>query len=105
MTKPLSIGDRVRIAAVNPPGHRRTPFYIRGKVGVIERVCGEFANPEELGHGFDGLPKKRLYRVRFKQTDLWQNYGGGPADTVDVDVYEHWLRPLPAQSSGQGDSA
>lgn len=105
MTGKLEAGDRVRIASVNPPGHRRTPYYIRGKEGVIERACGEFANPEELGHGFDGLPKKRLYRVRFKQTDLWADYTGGPADTVDVDVYEHWLQPLPAKPQGQGDRA
>ena len=50
MTGKLAAGDRVRIVGMNPPGHRRTPFYIRGKDGVIERVCGEFANPEELGH-------------------------------------------------------
>jgi nitrile hydratase len=104
MTRNLAAGDCVRIVGMNPPGHRRTPFYIRGKDGVIERVCGEFANPEELGHGFDGLPKKRLYRVRFKQTDLWTNYSGGPADTVDVDVYEHWLQPVRAKPTSQGDS-
>ena len=105
MTEKLAAGDRVRIAAVNPPGHRRTPFYIRGKEGVIERAYGEFANPEELGHGFDGLPKKRLYRVRFKQTALWTDYRGGPADTVDVDVYEHWLQPVRAKPSQAGESA
>jgi nitrile hydratase len=86
-------GDAVRVARVHPPGHRRTPFYIRGKEGVIERVCGEFANPEELGYGFDGLPKKRLYRVRFRQRDVWPDYAGDPNDTVDIDLYEHWLCP------------
>ena len=91
MTEPFAPGDVVRVAGVNPPGHRRTPFYIRGKQGVIERVCGEFSNPEELGYGFDGLPKKRLYRVRFRQKDLWADYNGAAGDTVDVDVYEHWL--------------
>ena len=54
MTGLFAPGDVVRVAGVHPPGHRRTPFYIRGKQGVIERVCGEFANPEELGYGFDG---------------------------------------------------
>jgi len=93
VTKPFAPGDAVRVAAVHPPGHRRTPFYIRGKQGVIERVCGEFSNPEELGYGFDGLPKKRLYRVRFRQKDLWDGYVGADGDTVDVDVYEHWLSP------------
>lgn len=101
MTQRLAAGDVVRIARTNPPGHRRTPFYIRGKQGVIERVCGEFPNPEELGHGFDGLPKKQLYRVRFRQKDLWSNYKGGEGDTVDVDVYEHWLIPVSASPAGK----
>ena len=96
MTKPFAPGDVVWVAAVHPPGHRRTPFYIRGKQDVIERVCGEFSNPEELGYGFDGLPKKRLYRVRFRQEDLWNDYVGAAGDTVDVDVYEHWLSPSPS---------
>ena len=96
MTKPFAPGDAVRVAAVHPPGQRRTPFYICGKQGVIERVCGEFSNPEELGYGFDGLPKKRLYRVRFRQEDLWDDYDGAAGDTVDVDIYEHWLSPSPS---------
>ena len=101
MTEPFVLGDVVRVAAVNPPGHRRTPFYIRGKQGVIERVCGEFSNPEELGYGFAGLPKRRLYRVRFRQKDLWADYDGPVGDTVDVDVYEHWLsRSTPAAANG-----
>ncbi len=88
-------GDRVAIARVNPPGHRRTPFYVRGKIGVIERACGEFLNPEELGYGFTGQPRRRLYRVRFRQHDIWPAYRGSTGDTIDVDIYEHWLSHLP----------
>jgi Nitrile hydratase beta subunit, C-terminal len=91
VSAPFAPGEVVTVAGVHPPGHRRTPFYVRGKQGVIERFCGEFANPEELGYGFDGLPRKRLYRVRFRQKDLWDDYDGADGDTVDVDIYEHWL--------------
>jgi hypothetical protein len=63
----FSVGDRVVIKRSYPPGHRRTPFYIRGKRGVIERICGAFPNPEELAYGFDGEPGRVLYRVRFVQ--------------------------------------
>jgi nitrile hydratase len=49
VTEPFVPCDVVRVASVNPPRHRHTPFYIRGKQGVIERACGDFANPEELG--------------------------------------------------------
>lgn len=93
MSEPYAPGDRVRVIHTNPPGHRRTPYYIRGKTGVIERVCGAFPNPEELAYGFDGLPRRMLYRVRFRQQDVWPDYKGTAADTVDVDIYEHWLKP------------
>jgi nitrile hydratase len=91
MSAAFQAGDRVRVAAVNPPGHRRTPFYIRGKAGVIERACGAHLNPEELGYGFTGEPRRHLYRVRFRQRDVWPAYHGSAEDTIDVDLYEHWL--------------
>jgi len=37
------------------------------------------------------LPKKRLFEVRFKQKDLWPDYAGPESDTLDIDIYEHWL--------------
>lgn len=97
-------GDSVFVARVNPPGHRRTPFYVRGKVGVIERDCGEHLNPEELGYGWSGTPRKRLYRVRFVQKDIWADYQGAPDDTVDVDIYEHWLKPAAPVAAGGSQS-
>jgi nitrile hydratase len=87
----FNAGDRVRVKAAHPPGHRRTPSYIRGKVGAIERVCGMFANPEELAYGFDGEPKHVLYRVRFKQTEVWNSYSGPGCDWIELEIYEHWL--------------
>jgi len=84
-------GDRVRVKQTHPPGHRRTPHYIRGKPGVIERVCGAFANPEELAYGFDGEPKRVLYRVRFRQHDVWPDYAGPKSDYLELEIYEHWL--------------
>ena len=87
------IGDRVTIKSGHPPGHRRTPNYIRGKTGEIERICGAFPNPEERAYGFDGLPERVLYRVRFKQTHVWPNYAGPDADIIEMEIYEHWLEP------------
>ena len=57
----------------------------------MDSVAGEFADPEELAYGRDGLPKKTLYRVRFQQTDLWFDYEGMTTDSLVVDLYEHWL--------------
>lgn len=76
-----------------PPGHIRTPWYIRGKTGVVERICGDFGNPEELAYGRDGNPKQPLYRIRFKQNEVWEDYAENPSDTVDIEIFEHWLEP------------
>ena len=87
----FNVGDRVRVKRSFPPGHRRTPYYIRGKHGVVERVCGAFPNPEELAYGFDGEPKRVLYRVRFRQKDVWRDYGGPEQDGIELEIYEHWM--------------
>ena len=47
----FSVGEQVRVRQGDPPGHIRTPFYARGKTGVVERICGRFRNPEELAYG------------------------------------------------------
>ena len=85
-------GDAVRVRRSDPPGHIRTPSYIRGKAGVIERLCGRFGNPEELAYNRTGsvLP---LYRVRFAQRTIWPDYSGSEGDSVDVEIFEHWLEP------------
>ena len=86
-------GTRVRVRKVDSQGHIRTPHYIRGKSGVVERFVGYFRNPEELAYGRSGEPKCALYRVRFVQSHVWPDYAGGERDTLDIDIYEHWLQP------------
>jgi nitrile hydratase len=84
-------GDKVKVRAAAPLGHIRTPFYIRGCAGTVERLCGSFPNPEELAQMRDGLPAQPLYRVRFRQKDVWPDYRGPESDTVDIEIYQHWL--------------
>lgn len=86
-------GDRVRVMKAYPPGHLRTPYYIRGCVGEVERLCGAFPNPEELAQMRDGLPAQPLYRVRFLQHEVWPDYRGAAADVVEIEIYQHWLEP------------
>ncbi|OFZ84061.1 MAG: nitrile hydratase [Betaproteobacteria bacterium RBG_16_66_20] len=84
-------GERVRVRKVYPLGHIRTPFYIRGRSGVVERLCGAFGNPEELAQMRSGEPKQPLYRVRFLQTEVWPGYRGNPEDALEVEIFQHWL--------------
>ena len=84
----------VRVRALMPPGHVRTPAYLRGKTGVIERSLGPFANPEKLAYGLPA-EKKPLYRVRFTMAELWGEAAERPQDTLDAEIYGHWLEELP----------
>ena len=91
MKPTLKPGTSVTVSSRDISGHMRTPTYVRGKTGVIERCCGRFRNPETLAYGGDGLPKQALYRVRFLQNHLWGDYRGLSTDTVDLEIYQHWL--------------
>jgi len=86
-------GAVVRVRRGAAPGHIRTPWYLRGRLGRVERVCGWFANPEELAYRRPGLPRRALYRVRFSMAELW---GEGSRDTVDAEIFEHWLEAADA---------
>ena len=84
-------GDAVRVKALFPPGHVRTPFYCRGKRGTVERVIGPYHNPEELAYGERNPNALVLYRVKFAQAELWENYEGDDADVLELELYESWL--------------
>jgi hypothetical protein len=84
-------GTKIVVRDDYPPGHIRTPVYVRGKPGVVTRRIGEFRNPETLAIGRDGLPLKTLYEVKFLQKDLWPDYAGPSDDSLLIDLYEHWL--------------
>ena len=56
-------------------------------------MIGPFPNPEDLAYGHSGLPERTLYKVGFKQADLWADYQGPAEDILYADVYEHWLEP------------
>ena len=87
-------GERVRVRSEERPGHIRTPSYVRGRMGRVESVLGEFRNPETLAYGESGLPERPLYKVSFRQIDLWEEYPGPADDELRMDIDEHWLEPV-----------
>ena len=78
-------GETVRVADRRHDGHHRTPGYLKGRTGTVERVHGTFRNPETRAYGADGLPEQRLYLVSFDAPD------GRAGLCILADVYEHWL--------------
>jgi nitrile hydratase len=100
----FEIGQSVRVRAEHPlrpqPTHIRTPWYLRGKHGIVERRMGDFHNPEKLAVGRYDTPEVTLYWVRFTMDELWAGEGRyGPTDSLVVEIYEHWLE------ADDGDSA
>lgn len=90
----LAPGTRVRVRDDYPPGHIRTPVYMRGHVGTVRCCFGSFGDAEVLAYGLKG-PKKRVYKVRFAARELWPDYSGPDHDSIDADLAEHWLEALP----------
>lgn len=84
-------GDRVRARNINPPTHTRLPRYVRGHVGVIERVIGCHVFPDSNATGAGENPQW-LYTVRFDGGDLWGPQGD-PTVKVSVDAWEPYLQP------------
>ena len=76
-----------------PPGHVRTPCYLRGKSGTIERRLGEFANPERAAYRLE-KEMQPLVRVRFTMVEIWGKNAENPDDTLDAEIYAHWLEKV-----------
>jgi hypothetical protein len=89
------VGERVRVAARAHQGHHRTPGYLKGKTGTVERLQASYTNPETRAYGENGLPEQPLYLVGFAQREVWPDYRGDPGDRIYADVFEHWLEGAP----------
>jgi nitrile hydratase len=85
----FGVGDRVRVRHMRPAGHTRCPRYVRGAVGVVERVHGDDWLPDAVARG-EHVPPEAVYSVRFCSEEL---YGAGeePPFEVCVDLSESYL--------------
>ena len=95
MSARFAPGDTVRVQTRDVATHCRTPYYLRGKCGVVTRVLGEFPNPEQLAYHKPGVPLA-LYPVAFDYAEVWGKPEKGA--TIAADIYEHWLES-PGQRS------
>lgn len=90
--KPVfKLGERVLILDEQVLGHCRTPWYLRGRTGEVIGIQGTFRDPRRLAYHLPGLPEQVLYKVRFRQVDVWSTYTGPETDHVEADIYEPWL--------------
>ena len=85
-------GDRVRTRNIHPRTHTRLPRYVRGHVGVIERLHGAHVFPDStvLSKGED---PQWLYTVCFDSQELWGT-DADPTVKVSIDAFEPYLEQV-----------
>ena len=84
-------GDRVRAKNIHPATHTRLPRYVRGHVGVVERVHGCHVFPDSAATGQGDNPQW-LYTVRFEGRELW-GPDADPTVKISIDAFEPYLDP------------
>ena len=87
----FAIGDVVRGRDLNPHGHTRLPRHARGRVGVVEALCGFKVLPDAVAMGAGEHPQW-FYTVVFRGLELW-GPGSDPALSVAIGAAESYLEP------------
>ena len=92
----FKVGDRVRAKNIHPRTHTRLPRYVRGHVGVVERIHDCYVYPDTAAIGQGDNPQW-LYVVCFGARELWGD-DADPSVRVSVDAFEPYLdlAPTPA---------
>lgn len=89
----FKLGDTVAIKDVHPVEHTRLPGYLRGKIGVIDRVYDELYT-YFFSTGPDGIGTPMpVYVVKFSPTELWGTMSE-PNNWIYADLFEAYLKPL-----------
>ena len=86
----FKVGDRVRVREWHPPGHTRSPGYVRSKTGMVVRIDGTYSVPDVEAH-WPGRRQEPTYSVRFNASDLWGD--GQRGVSVHVDLWDSYLEP------------
>ncbi len=85
------IGDQVVIEQRPESRHHRVPAYIKGKSGEVAEICSDARLPEEISEHLESTTRVPVYRIRVPQSDIWPDYAGNQSDTLEIEIYEHWL--------------
>ncbi|ESS10383.1 MAG: nitrile hydratase, beta subunit [uncultured archaeon A07HR60] len=103
----FEVGCDVIVRNDHPDGHTRCPGYARRAQGTIDAVQGTYAVPDEVAHGTEAA--EPLYSVRFEAAELWNDDTDsdtdGDGDTVHIDLWERYLRPVETPIEGEPQEA
>ncbi len=81
----FAAGARVRVRRQRPAGHTRSPRYVRGVVGEVERVQCADRLPDDGAH-----PLEAVYAVGFRSEDVF-GPGEEPPFRILMDLWESYL--------------
>lgn len=87
----FAVGARVRARNLNPTHHTRLPRYVRGKVGVVDRIHGAYELPDHIAQRLNEAPQG-CYSVRFEGEELW-GADAGARDALYIDLFDDYLDP------------
>jgi nitrile hydratase beta subunit len=85
-------GDRVLAKNIHPRSHTRLPRYVRGHIGLVERIQGFHVLPDAAVTGQEEQPQW-LYTVVFEGRELW-GADADPTLKVSVEAFEPYLDPV-----------
>jgi nitrile hydratase len=89
----FKIDERVRMRNIHPKGHTRLPRYVRGHIGVIERVHGCHVFPDTHASATREEDPQWLYTVRFDARELWGE-NADPTLKTSVEAWEPYLERM-----------
>ena len=87
----FAVGDRVRVRNEHPEGHTRSPRYVRGKTGVIQRCHGHEIFPDSYSEYLADQPQV-VYSVQFEGREIW-GPSAEPATLLSIDLWDSYLEP------------
>jgi nitrile hydratase len=87
----FEVGDRVSVRNEHPEGHTRSPRYVRGKTGVIQRCHGHEVFPDLISEYLADQPQV-VYSVQFEGNEIW-GPSAEPATIVSIDLWDSYLDP------------
>lgn len=103
ISEPLAPGEIVRVRNSSyhtrwRRPHLRTPGFVHGICGTVERCVGKFGNPEKLAFGNDTAGLQPLYIIHFDWPSICDfPVATGQSDVVTCEIYHDWLEPASAE--------
>jgi len=93
----FAVGSSVRITNVPADAHSRLPGYLRGRVGIVERVFeGDYGYFCSTGDGIgDPMP---IYIVEFAPDEIWGPRAEDGPLKIYAELFEAYLAPIEEES-------